>query len=112
MMTATNEQKVRERAYFIWEREGRPQGKELEHWQAALRELGIEINGTNRAVAKPVASSSERKPAPSRRSRIKAIVAEAKDALEGAAQEIIKPKRKRAAKEKIENPQITQIDAD
>src|SRR5215469_16851123 len=85
MLTATNEQKVRERAYFIWEREGRPQGKELEHWQAAISELGLETNGANRTATKGVAATSERKPAPSRRSRIKAIVAEAKDALEGAA---------------------------
>ena len=26
------------RAYLIWEREGRPQGREVEHWLAAERE--------------------------------------------------------------------------
>ena len=42
MMTIDNEAEVRERAYYIWEREGRPQGQELQHWQAALRELNLD----------------------------------------------------------------------
>jgi hypothetical protein len=33
------EQKVRERAYAIWEREGRPQGRAEEIWLMAEREL-------------------------------------------------------------------------
>ncbi len=35
-----DERPVRERAYFLWEREGRPEGRAAEHWQAAER--GIE----------------------------------------------------------------------
>ena len=31
------EQSVREAAYFLWEREGRPEGCALEHWTAAER---------------------------------------------------------------------------
>jgi Protein of unknown function (DUF2934) len=30
---------IRQRAYRIWQREGKPQGKSLEHWQRAEREL-------------------------------------------------------------------------
>jgi hypothetical protein len=30
------EQQVRERAYFLWEEDGRPEGRSEEHWQAAL----------------------------------------------------------------------------
>lgn len=33
------EQKVRERAYGIWEREGRTHGRHEEHWHAAKLEL-------------------------------------------------------------------------
>ncbi len=32
------EQKVRERAYFLWEKDGRPSGHAEEHWQRALDE--------------------------------------------------------------------------
>jgi hypothetical protein len=33
------EQLLRERAYAIWEREGRPHGRDRDHWFAAEREL-------------------------------------------------------------------------
>ena len=37
-MSEAREQAVRERAYVIWEREGRPAVKELAHWlQQKLR---------------------------------------------------------------------------
>ncbi|HUB16732.1 MAG TPA: DUF2934 domain-containing protein [Acetobacteraceae bacterium] len=32
------EQWVRDRAYFIWEREGRPEGRAFDHWVRARRE--------------------------------------------------------------------------
>jgi hypothetical protein len=76
MMTIT-EAAVRERAYYIWEREGRPQGRELQHWQAAVRELSLEANSSNGAGSKIM------KPRPSRKSRIGSMVAKAKDALDG-----------------------------
>jgi hypothetical protein len=33
-----NEQTVRDRAYFIWEREGRPHGRAYDHWTRAIKE--------------------------------------------------------------------------
>jgi len=32
------DQTIRERAYFIWEREGRPVGCAADHWQRAINE--------------------------------------------------------------------------
>jgi hypothetical protein len=29
------------RAYEIWEREGRPHGRDVEHWSLAMTELGV-----------------------------------------------------------------------
>jgi hypothetical protein len=37
--TPDREQLLRERAYAIWEREGRPHGRDRDHWFAAEREL-------------------------------------------------------------------------
>ena len=34
--------RVRLRAYLIWEREGRPEGSDAEHWQQAEREVAQE----------------------------------------------------------------------
>ena len=33
-----DEQTVRDRAYLIWEREGRPEGRAHDHWYRAIRE--------------------------------------------------------------------------
>jgi hypothetical protein len=37
-----HEQRIRERAHQIWEREGRPEGKSDEHWQRAQAEIAAE----------------------------------------------------------------------
>jgi hypothetical protein len=39
------EQQIRERAYALWEQEGRPEGRELEHWRQASEELGNDADG-------------------------------------------------------------------
>ena len=49
-MTDRHEDRVRERAYAIWEKEGRPDGEDLRHWSAAEAEL----RGTNEQAGKPI----------------------------------------------------------
>lgn len=41
-MANDREQKIRERAHAIWEREGRPDGRQAEHWEQAAREIADE----------------------------------------------------------------------
>ena len=41
-MTHEHEERIRTRAYEIWEREGCPHGREREHWLQARRELDRE----------------------------------------------------------------------
>lgn len=47
---------IRERAYEIWEREGRPDGQHEDHWRQALAELAlmdpVELQNDNKK-AKP-----------------------------------------------------------
>jgi hypothetical protein len=38
-MSENSREQVRERAYAIWEREGKPEGRELVHWLQAEQEL-------------------------------------------------------------------------
>jgi hypothetical protein len=40
-MIENSDDAVRERAYAIWEREGRPEGQHESHWKQALVELGL-----------------------------------------------------------------------
>ena len=42
MMTAIQESRIAERSYQIWEREGKPEGKHLQHWFTAITELEAE----------------------------------------------------------------------
>jgi hypothetical protein len=38
------EQRVRQRAYQLWEQEGRPEGRENDHWDKASELVAIEDN--------------------------------------------------------------------
>lgn len=38
-MSTDTDQKVRDRAHRIWEREGRPDGRHDEHWAQAMHEI-------------------------------------------------------------------------
>jgi hypothetical protein len=66
-MSDERERNIRDRAYAIWEKEGRPDGKSLEHWLQAEAEIGNEkvIGVTNdgkilRSSGSGVASATER----------------------------------------------------
>jgi hypothetical protein len=49
-------QRVRLRAYLIWEREGRPQGRDAEHWRQAEHEVAQEED----AAGVPAASEYDK----------------------------------------------------
>jgi hypothetical protein len=38
---SAKEQAIRERAYVIWEEEGRPEGRHLDHWLRAEAEITL-----------------------------------------------------------------------
>ncbi|MBB5574243.1 DUF2934 domain-containing protein [Rhizobium paranaense] len=38
------EKEIRERAYSIWENEGRPEGRHLEHWERAEKQINGEFH--------------------------------------------------------------------
>jgi len=42
-MADEREDRVRERAYRLWEQEGRPHGRHQDHWQQASQEVGDEL---------------------------------------------------------------------
>jgi hypothetical protein len=43
-MMADRQAEIETRAYFFWEREGRPEGKALEHWLRAESEVDWETH--------------------------------------------------------------------
>jgi hypothetical protein len=68
VMTANdNEQAIRNRAYELWEADGRPDGKQESHWHQAVMELGL-ANPLEQAVGTtvdPKANGRLRRPAAS-----------------------------------------------
>jgi hypothetical protein len=62
------ERRVRERAYALWESEGRPHGKDFEHWRRSVEELLAELPpaAAEEPVAEPEPAAAESKvePAP------------------------------------------------
>lgn len=47
---------IRERAYAIWEQEGRPQGCERQHWEQATRDVMSRNKGASAEPAAAVAA--------------------------------------------------------
>lgn len=43
-LAETLEERIRRRAYEIWERDGRPEGRAEDHWKLASEEIAIEDN--------------------------------------------------------------------
>ena len=50
---------IRERAYWLWEEEGRPEGRELDHWYRAIREIAGRAPITARAQAASAAQKAK-----------------------------------------------------
>jgi hypothetical protein len=63
-MQQDRDQLIRERAYRIWEREGRPHGRDAAHWEQAVGE--IEAEERSLAAQKPAAAPEEDAPVRSR----------------------------------------------
>lgn len=49
----SREEKIKRRAHEIWEQEGRPGGREQEHWDRAVQEIEAEGSETERGPVLP-----------------------------------------------------------
>jgi hypothetical protein len=56
------EEQIRERAHQIWLREGRPEGRDIDHWRQAEVELagGDQANAAERKRQRPRASAPKK----------------------------------------------------
>jgi hypothetical protein len=69
-METAKHQEIAARAYALWEQEGRPDGRSIEHWHRAERELassGGAATGGSGAEAARSATDTPMRPAPSRK---------------------------------------------
>jgi hypothetical protein len=68
-MHGPREQAIREKAYFLWEKEGRPVGKHLEHWLRAEIDIDTETVAGVTDNGKFISSSLDRQVFPPRSGR-------------------------------------------
>ncbi|MEX0405505.1 DUF2934 domain-containing protein [Aquibium sp. LZ166] len=87
-MAKDRSEALKQKAYEIWEREGRPEGMHDEHWAQAQRELDGEV------AEKPKATRSRKKPgAPEETAGMVADVPVKKPAAAKPASPAPKPKK-------------------
>lgn len=87
-MTTDREDRIRQRAYELWEREGAPHGREQDHWHQAMQEIEAE----DRSASEPAPKASPRKRA--------ASVAAASEAVQELAAETDAASKRKPAKRK------------
>lgn len=58
-MSGNRDERIRERAHAIWDREGKPEGAAERHWQQAESEIDKEDTGTRKPAAKKPATAKK-----------------------------------------------------
>ncbi|WP_247881469.1 DUF2934 domain-containing protein [Skermanella sp. TT6] len=58
-MVGSLEEKIQQRAYEIWERAGRPEGQQDEHWTRACQEIAAETGAETDCTRRPMAFCGE-----------------------------------------------------
>ena len=98
-MNDDREHQVRQRAYALWESEGRPEGRHDEHWHRANAGLGQDAPAAENAPQQQTAAVAETKPKPARRKPVAAgrAAAETPAAVEESS---AAPRKRRAVKPK------------
>ncbi|MDR3441176.1 DUF2934 domain-containing protein [Telmatospirillum sp.] len=69
-MSVTDQERIRNRAFEIWQSEGCPEGRDVEHWQRAEEELTAEAKlseaPAKKATAKTVSAKKTAEPKPAK----------------------------------------------
>jgi hypothetical protein len=63
-MADAREQRIRAKAHALWEADGRPQGRDREHWEQAAKLVEEEERQAARTEADPVAAKDAGKSSP------------------------------------------------
>lgn len=95
-MAQVSEDAIREQAYYLWEQDGRPMGRDIEYWQRAMMLQTPQGKRDVRTAAAPATAKSKAKtPEPKAAAKVKAAATQSKAApaksVKAAAK---KPKKK------------------
>jgi hypothetical protein len=96
------EQRVRERAYHLWETEGKPHGRDVEYWERARELVGMEESAGSGLLPNPQNQPESIRETGVEEAEIQANLGEFPDRLadQGEVQPTPMPKRRPRAKTK------------
>jgi Protein of unknown function (DUF2934) len=97
-----HERRVRERAYLLWESEGRPHGQDVEYWERARELIGMEDSPGSGLLPNPQTAPNSSRETGVEEAAIQENLGEFPDRLadQGEVQATPAPRRKRAARPK------------
>jgi hypothetical protein len=96
------EQRVRERAYHLWEAENKPHGRDVEFWERARELIAIEDSAGAGQLPNPKARPESARESKTEEAEIQENLGKFPDSLadQGEVQPTPKPKRKTGARTK------------
>ena len=94
---STDDKRIREFAYQIWESEGKPEGQESRHWEMARKLAEAEALAPKQPAKAPAGKPAVSKTANGKTGEVKAAAPKAK-AKPAAASTVIPPEEKAAGK--------------
>lgn len=94
---STDDKRIREFAYQIWESEGKPEGQEVRHWEMARKLAEAEALAPKKPAKAPASKSTVSKTANGKAGEVKVTAPKAKT-KPAAASSVIPPGEKAAEK--------------
>ena len=97
-----HENRVRERAYLLWESDGKPHGRDVEYWERARQLIGMEDSAGSGLLPNPARARNSRRETGVEEAEIQENLGEFPDRLadQGEVRPTPAPKRKSRAKPK------------
>jgi hypothetical protein len=97
-----HEQRVRERAYLMWESDGKPHGRDVDYWERARELIGMEESAGSGLLPNPVTEPQSPRNTGIEEAEIQENLGEFPDRLadQGAVKPTPAPKRKARARPK------------
>jgi hypothetical protein len=92
------EQRIRERAYHLWEAEGKPHGRDVEYWERARELVGMEESAGSGLLPNPQTTPGSRRETGIEEAEIQENLGEFPDRLADQGEVRTVPAAKRASR--------------
>jgi hypothetical protein len=102
--TPEYEQRVRERAYHLWETDGKPHGRDVEYWDRARELVGMEESAGSGPLANPQTTPNAPRETGIEEAEIQQNLGEFPDRLTDQGEVRTTPAPRRRARAKPKNP--------